>query len=145
MSYIELHKKIGFKVGERVKVTAVAESQEKGWNNQWVMAMNRFVGKEGVITNDYMEHGLEIEFDEGKIFRFPAFVLELVTKRRSKKQQQVSMKNFASGTVTGQINLLSNFEQKNRENQFLTRDQLEQMQKCIIDLKILRQLLKKLT
>lgn len=142
MSYIELHKKIGFKVGEKVRVTTTAESLEKGWNNQWVAAMNRFVGKEGIIINDYNDTGLEVKFDElGINYCFPAFVLELAKKRRSKKQIAQSMKNFTRGTLKGQIKLLHKIKSSHLENDFLSPEQLEQLNKSISSLINLQTLL----
>ncbi len=90
--YPEHHSKLGFFVGDRVKMKDHPDNfpeffeEHITWDNCWMFDMNNYIGKEGVITCDSGRSGLEIDFNDGHIkFRFPYFCLEKVEEQEMKE------------------------------------------------------------
>jgi hypothetical protein len=80
-SYIEGLKASGLKIGDVVRVTRAAKTQESGWNNSWMTPqMNGFIGKE--YTIDYISERSGIRFKEDSRYLFPYFILEPITTDR---------------------------------------------------------------
>lgn len=93
-SYLDLHKKSGLKVGDKVKVLRKAENHENGWHNYWVEEMDSYVEKsfEIIEDNDSMGFALK-EKNECSYFYFPYFVLEKI-----KEEWAVKYKGKLSGS-----------------------------------------------
>lgn len=76
MSYLELHKKSGLKVGDLVEVTRKAEDYECGWGCRWHSRLDSFVGGTFNIVEDAEENGfLLYSLEQESGFYFPSFVL----------------------------------------------------------------------
>ncbi len=97
--YPEHHSKLGFFVGDRVKIKDHPDNfpeffeEYLTWGNCWLFDMNNYIGKEGIITNDYGKAGLEVDFDDGKVkFNFPYFCLEKIIKKIRKKNTGIVIK-----------------------------------------------------
>lgn len=84
--YIKKQKAAGFKVGDRVKILCISDSNYRGWGNSWIPEMDEYVGKIGKITCDYSSSGLTVEVPGLSRFNFPYFVLEKVTVAPKKKE-----------------------------------------------------------
>lgn len=87
--YLDGHTRCGIKVGDIVKVTRKAETDESGWNNVWVDEMDAIVGEELVVVADTSERGFDLRPITGELrdrmgcptphdFSFPYFVLEKI-------------------------------------------------------------------
>ncbi len=84
MEYLEGHKASGFKPGDVVRVTGIAESYQNGWECVWSQDMNETVGKTGMIDIDQnlSGFGVVIQYDSYSITWFyPYFVLEKVVNK----------------------------------------------------------------
>lgn len=75
-SYRKIHEQSGFGVDDPVVITRAATTLEQGWCAGWLPAMDKYVGKTGVIVRDNKEVGFFIEFDDGTSYHFPFFILE---------------------------------------------------------------------
>jgi hypothetical protein len=73
-AYIAGHKACGLKVGDRVRLTRVAQSQEQGWGKHWIEIMNDWVGEILIIDYDSGEDGFHVR--EGCYY--PWFVLKKI-------------------------------------------------------------------
>jgi hypothetical protein len=84
--YKKVAKKIDFRNGDKVRVVRRAESNELGWDNLWVDAMNALVGEVGEVVSRDNGTGSMISFgDQGfDIKRFPFFVLDIVERKKKK-------------------------------------------------------------
>jgi predicted RNA-binding Zn-ribbon protein involved in translation (DUF1610 family) len=83
MDYINLQsewiRNNNLKIGSKVKVVKTAASFEYGWGNDWVLRMDRFVGKVYPIYHFSGSAGITLDDDEENLsFDFPYFVLEPV-------------------------------------------------------------------
>jgi len=76
MTYLEKHQKSGLKIGDQVYLYAAAQSFQEGWNNEWIDAMDTYIGRVGVITKDLEENGFCIDFGDREEFAYPYFVLK---------------------------------------------------------------------
>lgn len=79
-SYIELAikwiKDNDLKVGDYVKVTRKAESNEKGWNNIWKVCMDNYIGKTVCVDDiDKTDGTIYLSFGNS-FYDFPYFILE---------------------------------------------------------------------
>ena len=75
-SYIDGHEASGFKVGDKVRVTRIAEDVEDGWGACWATGMDQTVNQVFKINMDGREDG----FFLSNGFYYPYFVLELASK-----------------------------------------------------------------
>lgn len=82
-----------FKIGDKVKVTGIAESYTSEWRNTWVPEMNKSVGKIMVISDIHKTAGIRLESipRKGPTYRFPPSVLKKV-KSSDEKIKRVSEK-----------------------------------------------------
>ena len=84
MGYLDDHKKSGFKVGDTVKITRKAQSNENGWGSVWNDSMDYLVGLEVKINYDNGDTwGFQIKTTNGIAWNVPWFVLERVEKDKS--------------------------------------------------------------
>ena len=77
--YLEGHRNCGIKVGDRVRVARKAESEEGGWDNDWIGSMDEFIGKLGEVQGYGGLVGFKVfvrEFQD--YFHYPYFVLEKI-------------------------------------------------------------------
>jgi hypothetical protein len=79
------------KDGDRVRVVGKAQSYERGWDNDWVTEMDKYVGKVLVADirwDDSCMKGIQLvgsSKPSGGMYRFPGFVLSKdLRERRSK-------------------------------------------------------------
>ena len=97
-AYKTLAKASKIKVGDSVTVTAIAESNQMGWDNIWVKDMDSFVGMRGTVRHVDIGKGFDVVFDSGnpstcdESWRFPFFVL-----RREKPT--VKIVNLSNGSA----------------------------------------------
>lgn len=75
MTYLEGHEASGLKIGDMVKITRKAKSNEDGWDNNWDKGMDKYIGKEFVISFDAHKHGFRLLNES---YCYPYFILELV-------------------------------------------------------------------
>lgn len=78
-NYLENHKKSGLKVGDLVRVSRFALTNEEGWDNCWCFEMNDAIGKEFYILFDVGVFGFTLDIN-GELWDFPYYVLELVSE-----------------------------------------------------------------
>jgi len=78
-AYICMQEHCGISVGDTVKVLRTAKDDEMGWRNNWTDYMDRYVQQTGLVEA-IREGGIEIKFDNGRVWDFPFFVLELIEK-----------------------------------------------------------------
>jgi hypothetical protein len=78
MSYSDRQKESGFKVGDKVRVTRIAEDYEDDWSNCWNSQMDGAVGNVFTIEEDRKELGFRLNFAR---YGFPYFILELVSEK----------------------------------------------------------------
>jgi len=72
--YLECHRKLNFRVGERVRlITNVGE--QRGWMGFWFSHLDSFVGNICVVEKDLLDFGIRLK---GIPYLFPATSLELV-------------------------------------------------------------------
>lgn len=76
--YMDAQTACGLKVGDYVRVTRKAETNEAGWINYWNLNMDEYVGKVGEIIRDLNCKGLRVKFSTYISWYFPYFVLEKV-------------------------------------------------------------------
>lgn len=77
-----LHDLSKFKVGDKVKIVRgipVGDYSDKGWNNDWTYAMDKYVGEEFIVKGSY-ERGVDVAVG----YFFPSSVLELVEAAKEK-------------------------------------------------------------
>jgi hypothetical protein len=78
-SYLELHEASGIEIGDTVRVLRKAENYEMGWNNEWNDdVMNKYIGRECVVTDDKKNYSDEAGFELNRGYIFPFFVLEKI-------------------------------------------------------------------
>lgn len=76
--YIKGHINSGLKVGDKVKVTRIADSYEKGWVNGWTPSMDEYVGEIFEIHDDDRMNGFGLDNHSSIVFQFPFFILEKI-------------------------------------------------------------------
>lgn len=78
--YLEGHRNCGIKVGDQVRVTRRAESDEGGWGNVWVGQMGRWVGKKVFVVEDFGIMGFGVGINKRSVWNlsYPYFVLEKI-------------------------------------------------------------------
>lgn len=78
--YREGQENCGWNIGDTVRITRKALTNEAGWKNDWVSNMDVWVGKTATIIAFYDTFGIELENKEISEYgyAFPYFVLELV-------------------------------------------------------------------
>lgn len=71
-------RKFKYKIGDKVRVTRIAASQENGWENSWPDIMDRCVGHVFEVTYVYGKSGIQLDTKDmtGSMYGFPEFVLE---------------------------------------------------------------------
>lgn len=67
----------GLAVGDRVRVTRLAESWESGWGYAWNPAMGRYLGAVGCVE-EIPPDGVYVRFSPDVYYFFPYFALEKV-------------------------------------------------------------------
>ena len=81
-SYIELANKWiednDLKVGDYVRVTRKAKSNEKGWSDSWSVYMDYYIGKTVCVDIIGKEYGTIFLSLDNSLYNFPYFVLEKV-------------------------------------------------------------------
>lgn len=79
--YLLAQEHCGLKVGDWVRVTRRAESNEAGWGNPWIPDMNVTVGNIGKMKS-FSNFGVSVYFGNPIIntWNFPYFVLEKIEK-----------------------------------------------------------------
>ena len=78
MDYLSRHKASGLRVGDRVRITRIAGTEEDGWECGWSSAMDCTVGLIGIIEHDSSISGFKVRIDSGSTWWYPYFVLEKV-------------------------------------------------------------------
>ena len=92
MGYLDDHKKSGFKVGDIVKITRKAQSDENGWSSVWNDSMNYLVGLEVEINLDNGNTwGFQIKTTNGSTWNVPWFILEKVEDSELKVGDEVEI------------------------------------------------------
>lgn len=88
-------KKHNIKVGDKVRITRKANSNENGWNNNWVVDMTNLIHKIGTIIElNYTCRGISVIIDDLS-YRYPYFVLEKV-KNESESEFKFGAKVMAT-------------------------------------------------
>lgn len=75
-------KEVGLEIGDKVLIASATDSEQSGWNDVWVEAMDAVVGQIGTVREaqwelaegEYNEYGISVSTDMG-MFNFPFFVL----------------------------------------------------------------------
>ena len=73
--FVKFHTTSGFNIGDCVRITHKAKTNEMGWGDQWFPIMNRLVGNTYTITSDGRERGWGIA-DNKIIWYVPDFILQ---------------------------------------------------------------------
>ena len=71
-AYLIAQSTSGLSIGDKVKVTRTAETNENGWNNSWTKPMDINVGKTLIIAHIDI-YGIHLK---GTCYSYPFFVLE---------------------------------------------------------------------
>jgi hypothetical protein len=78
-----------FKVGDRVRITRIAKSRERGWQNSWTPEMDATVGQIGTVIDisAAFRHDVDVNVPgtDGTL-GYPDFVLRLVPKKKRVKK-----------------------------------------------------------
>ena len=77
-AYVTLQNASGIKVGDTVKVLRTANSYEMGWNNEWTVEMDEFVGMTFIVEDLRAADGIGLMQGNCGPYNFPFFVLEMV-------------------------------------------------------------------
>ena len=80
--YLEKHNASGFKIGDVVKITRIANDDENGWQSSWVDTMNNYVGQTLTIRRDDGIYGFKCKNEANNDdYDYPYFVLEKVVEQ----------------------------------------------------------------
>lgn len=79
-AYLTLHRKAGFKVGDRVRLCRRAASYGLGWRESWDPAADQYVGQELIVLADAGMDGYVTYTSDGNTYNFPFYALDYVTK-----------------------------------------------------------------
>ena len=74
-TYLKKHRESGLKVGDKVKI--IQKDEPEGWNEYWVDGMDKNIGLQGVIDEDYGDSGFTVSALNTS-FDYPCTALERV-------------------------------------------------------------------
>ena len=89
--YKELANRMGFQVGDLVKVLRIAETHELGWWNTWTSPMNDAVDCVFKVLGEDSGAGVKLSIHTHRL-GFPCYVLELIEKKKELKKFIVYVK-----------------------------------------------------
>ncbi len=75
------------KRGMRFEVTSPSFFLQHGWPCQWLANMYNCLNEEGKVA-EVDEHSVYLQFEDGKIFAFPFFVLEHIPEVKAEEEEE---------------------------------------------------------
>ena len=88
--YLAMHHMCGINKGDIVKVLRRAQGYEMGWDSFWTPYMDKFVGKECIVTSDNGVYGFLLQKSEYPLeLHFPFFVLEKIKGENNENKKSI--------------------------------------------------------